>query len=89
MADWITESVTKYTGVTDAADIAHIINIMVDQCQTFGGLAPERFQQLANEARELVFHLKTPAGKAAMAAYKVEYGIGDWPELDRYAAQTV
>ena len=89
MADWITESVTKYTGVTDAADIARIIDIMADQCRTFGGLAPERFQQLANEARDWVFHLKTPAGKAAWAAYKVEYGIEEWPELDRYAAQTV
>ena len=88
MANWITESVTKYTGVTDAADIAHIIDIMANQCRTFGGLSPERFQQLANEARELVFHLKTPAGNAAWAAYKAEHGIEDWPEMDRYAPQT-
>ena len=88
MADWIAESVAKYTGVTDAADIAHIIDIMADQCRTFGGLSPERFHQLANEARELVFHLKTPAGKAAWAACKAEYGIDDWSELDRYAPGT-
>ena len=88
MADWIAESVTKYTGVTDAADIAHIIDIMADQCRTFGGLPPERFRQLANEARELVLHLRTPAGKAAWAACKTEYGIADWSEPDRYAPST-
>jgi len=88
MADWIAESVSKYTGVTDTADNAHIIDVMADQCRTFGGLSPERFHQLANEARELVFHLKTPAGKAAWAAYKAEYGIEDWPEPGRHVPQT-
>jgi len=88
MADWIAGSVTKYTGVTDANDIAHIIDIMADQCRTFSGLSPERFHQLANDARELVFHLKTPAGKAAWAICKAEYGVEDSLELDRYAPRT-
>jgi hypothetical protein len=77
MADWIAESVAKYTGVTDSADIAEIIDIMADQCRTFSGLSPERFHALASEARELVFHLKTPAGRAAWATYKAEYGLED------------
>lgn len=53
MADWIAEGVTKHTGATNAADIAQIIDIMANQCRRFGGLAPERLQKLANEAREV------------------------------------
>lgn len=87
MTDWIAESITKCTGVTDTADIAHISDLMADQCQSFSGLSPERFYQLANEASELVLYLKTPAGHAAWAACKARYGVEDWAPLDRNAPQ--
>jgi len=87
MTDWITESITKCTGVTDAADIARISDLMANQCQTFSGLSPERFFQLANEASELVLYLKTPAGQTAWTACKARYGIEDWEPLDRHAPQ--
>jgi hypothetical protein len=85
MTDWIAESITKCTGVTDSADIAHISDLMADQCQSFSGLSPERFYQIANEASELVLHLKTPEGQAAWAACKARYGVEDWAPLDRNA----
>ena len=88
MANWIAEKVSKLTGVTDADDVARMIDMMGSQCQTFGGLSPERFDQLASEAFALLLHLKTPAGKTAWADYRNAHSIDDWPALDQFAPWT-
>lgn len=73
MPRWIEEAITKYTGATDAADVAEIMDFMADECHTFNGLSPDRFRRLALSAWEAVRYLKTPAGRAYMASLDAQY----------------
>jgi len=72
MPRWIEESITKYTGVTDQADVAEIMDVMAGAVRTFGGLSSAAFRREANAAWEVVRFLKTDAGQAEFAAYMAE-----------------
>ena len=73
MANWIENTVTKYTGVTDPADVSEIVDVMSGAVRTFGGLSPAKFKREANAAWALVQYLKTDAGKAEMAAFDAQW----------------
>ena len=75
MARWIEESITKYTGVTDEADVAAIMDVMADHCRTFNGLDPKEFERLAKQAAEMVAYLKTPHGQECWQALCMKHGI--------------
>lgn len=75
MARWIEEAITRHTGVTDAADVASIMDVMADHCRTFSGLSPQRFKKLAKQAWEQVAYLKTPHGQECWQAMCIAYGI--------------
>ncbi|MEI6644085.1 MAG: hypothetical protein WCL10_18855 [Novosphingobium sp.] len=72
MSNWIEQTITKYTGVTDPADVAEIMDVMAGAVRTFGGLSPAVFKREAKAAWGIVSYLKTDAGQAEFAAYMAE-----------------
>lgn len=73
MSRWIEQSITEYTGVTDAADVAAIMDVMANHCRTFSGLSLERFAKEAREAAQFVAYMKTPEGQAEEQAYLAQW----------------
>lgn len=68
-------SISKYTGVTDPADLEKIETAMVDEHRTLNGLSPQKFAKAARDGWKLVQYLRSPEGKAEWASLEAEYGI--------------
>lgn len=69
---WVYEAITKYTGVTDQAEIVEIYGHMCDSVRTFNGLSPAQLRKEAREAKAVNDYLNTPAGKAYWASLQAE-----------------
>ena len=69
MPTWIVEAITKYTGVTNEADISDIYGEMCGAVRTFSGLSPAEWRREAKAAWEVVQYMRTPEADAEYSAY--------------------
>ena len=65
--NWVYEAITKYTGVTDHAEIVAIYGEMSDNVRAFSSLSPAQLRKEARDAKAVLDYLKTPAGAAYAA----------------------
>jgi len=68
-------SISKYTGVTDAAELAEIEELMRDVHRTLNGLSAKRFAAEARSAKAAFDFMRTPAGQAERRRLEAQYGI--------------
>jgi hypothetical protein len=72
---WILDTISRYTGETDATALREIYDCMCDNVRTFGGLSPDQFRHAAIEAMLVRNYLATDAGRAHIAAIESEYTL--------------
>lgn len=68
---WVYEAITKYTGVTDQAEIVEIYGQMSDNVRAFNSLSPAELRREAREAKAVNDYLKS------------EDGINEWERLHK------
>ena len=64
---YVYDAITRYTGVTDQAEIAEIYSEMSDNVRAFSNLSPQQMAKEARDAKAMLDYLKTDAGKAEIA----------------------
>lgn len=72
--EWVYEKITKYTGVTDQAEIREIYGHMCDNVRAFSSLTASELCKEAREAKQVNDYLKTDAGKVYWASLMQEMG---------------
>ena len=59
---WVYEAITKYTGVTDQAEIEEIYGHMSDNVRAFSSLSSADLRREAREAKAVNDYLKSDEG---------------------------